>query len=828
MLSGLVLLLAPCTWHLAPALAQQGQPLSALNPKYANRVAAGYSPTAGTGLTLNLSSGTALCGSPPAPVTYAGGTLTLTAAATNYVYLDPLGSCAPALNTSGFGVGQIPIAVVATNGSGITTVIDQRSWFSPPISMDSSGRSIFKGLNGTYFADQFGDKSTTGIASAISACRTSTPCRVVVPGSYPLTESVPGSYVAGYASTFNPGTTSSNVQVQDYRQGDRQTAMNQQGGGANDRAWHEWVDNLFTGPPAGSRTQRHTNLSLVMNAMDGGSLIANHSVGYFRKSPFAALQVVINDYTPSSSGNMFIHNKYSVGDGVPIFGETNFYGGQSTGGEEGAEVADLWLMQGNVAYQARIASGGSKGATSLTLSPTAGSGTQGAGRYLINTTSGKTISAGTITAIANNGGGTPITFAGTGTNWPVSTVNTRTTQAITAPGLQTVTLASTRGITTSTVLVVCDANTYETAIPNAVGSDSITANFYAPHSSGAIVAAGGLAGYFLELTADTVPAAKTGGTDLRQAFPVLYSTSATSLVVSINSAGAWSSFGTIASTQWNSGSGTTGYVLYPGAQVLSVYANGAVGNTFTLMPNAVAWANGDAVELPQHPANGGRLGSWNIRSWWPAFGLVGPQISFMGVPGQGANGVTVNNSAPSTLYNLGGGNLAQPLSAYRIFGPWQRGLNFSGYGPGAVGLYMAGQRWGTTGFVYPIVVTPSSGSSDNLNYNNGTKNWALTVNSQASSYGFGANVSGGGFTIPGHVGSLSPDTQGSVTISRGTSATVTFSVAFQHPPICTLTPTSDPTSVGSYWVASTASSFMVNVHTPGRITFNYICMANPN
>jgi hypothetical protein len=117
MLSGLVLLLAPGTWHLAPALAQQpqaqqGQPLSALNAKYVNGVVPGYWPTVGTGLTLNLNADTALCGSPPAPVTYAGGTLTMTAAATSYVYLDPLLSCAPASNTSGFGVGQIPIAVV--------------------------------------------------------------------------------------------------------------------------------------------------------------------------------------------------------------------------------------------------------------------------------------------------------------------------------------------------------------------------------------------------------------------------------------------------------------------------------------------------------------------------------------------------------------------------------------------------------------------------------------------------------------------------------------------------------------------------------------------
>lgn len=124
MLSGLVLLLAPGAWHPAPAFAQQpqaqqGQPLYAVNAKYVNGVAPGYWPTAGTGLTLNLSPGTALCGFPPAPVTYTGGTLSMTASVSNYVYLDTLSSCAPASNTTGLTSTTIPIAVVLTGSSAL-------------------------------------------------------------------------------------------------------------------------------------------------------------------------------------------------------------------------------------------------------------------------------------------------------------------------------------------------------------------------------------------------------------------------------------------------------------------------------------------------------------------------------------------------------------------------------------------------------------------------------------------------------------------------------------------------------------------------------------
>jgi hypothetical protein len=203
-------------------------------------------------------------------------------------------------------------------------------------------------------------------------------------------------------------------------------------------------------------------------------------------------------------------------------------------------------------------------------------------------------------------------------------------------------------------------------------------------------------------------------------------------------------------------------------------------------------------------------------------------LTFMGVPGQGTTGITVYNAAASSLYNLGGGNLAQPLGAYKVQGPWQHALDISGYGPGMNGMVFEGQKWGTAGVVYPIVVAPASGNGDYLEYDATHKSWYSSVNSQNARYSFADNVAGGGFTVPGHVGSLTSDTQGSVTLSSATSATVNFSVAFQHAPICTLTPTSDPTSVGGYWVTSTISSFTANVHTAGSITFNYICMANPN
>ncbi|MGO8732079.1 MAG: hypothetical protein ACLQVM_04715 [Terriglobia bacterium] len=797
--------------------AQQGQPLSALNAKYVNGVAPGYWPAAGTGLTLNLSAGTALCGSPPAPVTYAGGTLTMTAAATNYVYLDPLLSCAPSLNTSGFGVGQIPIAVVVANGSGITTVNDVRSWFSPPISMDSTGRSIVKGLNGAYLADQLGDKSTTGIASGISACGSSTPCRIVVPGSYPTTEQVPGSMQGG--SSLVPGTTNPNVTVQDFRYGDWQTGINQTGQGANNGPWHLWTEDVYT-PYTGSSASS-TIFNPVMNWLDGGQNLSGS--GYYAKHGAFPIFSILNKYTPGDGGNRFVSNCYSIGDCFPGFFIDNFYGGQATGGEEGALGVENYVLQGTVAYQGTCASGCTTGSTSLTLSPTAGSGTQGAGRYLLITTPAKTITAGVISAI-NAPGGAPAIFTGNGTSWPVSTVSTTSTQAVSAPGVQTVSLTSTSGITTSTVLVFGDASALETITPTAVSGGGITANFTAPHASGASVCSGGLSGYFVELTADTVSAATTGGTALRQAFPVLCSSSSTSMTVYVDAQGTYSVLSSGSSTAWSNTSGQNGYVLYPGAQVLSVYSAGAVGNTFTLMPNTMASASSDTFEEPQHPASHSSGGNWLTQTWWPNANAQGMHMMFEGVPGFGTQGLWIQNLAPSTLYQGGGGYLNPPNSAMSVWGAWNELLEANGYGPTIQGMVFDNQGWGAgcpsacAGTIYPISVRPGSGNGDYLSY--ASYVWKLTAGQGSGSYSFGPTS----MSAPGHFGSSSSDAAGSVTISSSTSATVNFGTSYNSAPKCVVTPTSDPTSVGAYWVTSTTSGLTVYVHASGTITFNYVCV----
>jgi len=169
----LVALLVTCHLSLVAAFCQQPQtstaPVFAANAKYVQGVGPGYWPTAGAGLSLDLAAGTAFCNT--SPVDYAGGTLAMAVSQTNYVYLDPAASCAPASNSTGFSIGQIPIAKVVTDASAISSITDLRNWFVPlPCTMNSAGAVTCAALgtdqnvtltpSGTGFT-QIGDKLVT-------------------------------------------------------------------------------------------------------------------------------------------------------------------------------------------------------------------------------------------------------------------------------------------------------------------------------------------------------------------------------------------------------------------------------------------------------------------------------------------------------------------------------------------------------------------------------------------------------------------------------------------------------------------------------------------
>jgi hypothetical protein len=70
--------------------------------------------------------------------------------------------------------------------------------------------------------------------------------------------------------------------------------------------------------------------------------------------------------------------------------------------------------------------------------------------------------------------------------------------------------------------------------------------------------------------------------------------------------------------------------------------------------------------------------------------------------------------------------------------------------------------------------------------------------------------------------------EGTISLSSATSASHAFTTAYGSAPICTLTPTSDPTTLGAYWATATATAVTANIHMSGSITFYFHCASSIN
>lgn len=121
--------------------------LQGINSKWTNGIAPGYYPTCSPStcastLVLNIGAGTCFDSSGTRHA-YAGGTLTMTSSATNYVYLTS-STCALTQNTSGYPTSNaMPLATV-TATSTITAIVDNRTWFG---GAGGSGCPLSNGVN---------------------------------------------------------------------------------------------------------------------------------------------------------------------------------------------------------------------------------------------------------------------------------------------------------------------------------------------------------------------------------------------------------------------------------------------------------------------------------------------------------------------------------------------------------------------------------------------------------------------------------------------------------------------------------------------------------
>jgi trimeric autotransporter adhesin len=543
-------------------------------------------------------------------------------------------------------------------------------------------------LNGDEYASQYvTGLGNNGIANAVKSPDCATGCDVKVERSYSSGEPY-------QATALNSGV--GGTHVEDDRNGQRQDIyLNPTAPQGNGIDAGQVIDVSSTRSTAaefaagGSSEPSSFGLVIKHEGVTGGSNLFPQSIEnppYF-KTNYDAISVLgtYNTMGQHALDSQTI-NCYGVGD--CLIGSQFMFasGGFRDEGDEGAHPFDLQIQEDSAVFEGTCSVGCTTGSTLVTVTSTAAPGTQGEGRYLIDKNPAKIITTGLLTSGSGQVVGQPgptATFSGT--NFPVS-VFLATAQAIPsqvnniAPGTVTVPIATsgvTAGFATNTAAVpnssgvacITDQSNGspendEMATYTVVDGTHLQMTLNKVHRAGATIAFGGLCGYGLEQTVDTVG-------QIRQVFPVIGSYSPTGLyygggltaivglgntssfmnvslpitaiartnnVVTVTIAGfmqidvngltmnisgvadqSYNGSFTVTTTAANTltyaqtGANSTstggtvakltgGYVLYPMAEVLGVFnaTTKSINGQMTLAANTVPWAANDPVEQPHY------------------------------------------------------------------------------------------------------------------------------------------------------------------------------------------------------------------------------------
>jgi trimeric autotransporter adhesin len=403
-------------------------------------------------------------------------------------------------------------------------------------------------LNGAEYASQYvTGLGNNGIANAVTSPDCATGCDVKVEHSYPLGEE--------YTSeTWNSG--SGGTHLQDNRNGQqRDNYFNPTSALVPGQDAGQVIDVVSTrnaaaefASGAGSDDPNSGALYLSNEGLTGGNNLFPQSiettVPYF-KSNYVGLSMT-GTYNTMGQHNLApgTINCYGVGDCLIGSQFLIASGGFRDEADEGTHPYDIQIEEDTAVFEGTCSKGCTAGSTVVMVSPTAASGTQGEGRYLIDKNSAHLITTGSLTsgvAPSSTVPGPAAVF--TGTNFPVS-VFLATAQLVPsqsnniAPGTVTVPIATsgvTAGFATNTAAIpspsgvacVTEPNSlyphnYEMVNYTVVDGTHLTMTFNKVHRSGATIAIGGLCGYGLEETVDTARG-------IRQVFPVIGSYSPTAL-----------------------------------------------------------------------------------------------------------------------------------------------------------------------------------------------------------------------------------------------------------------------------------------------------------
>jgi lysophospholipase L1-like esterase len=437
---------------------------------------------------------------------------------------------------------------VDVNVAGLTSGLGQKvSLFAPgtqTISQPAGTQLQVNRMSGEEYASQYlSGLGGNGIANAISSPDCASGCNVILDRTYtPVEGYSPAGWNSGVGGTH----------LEDDRNGQRRDSyMNPTSSTGNGEDAGQVVDVTSTRNTAaefaagGSDEPSSFGLLIKHQGLTGGSNLfpqTIENVPYF-KTNYQAMNVTGTYNTPGQhSLDAQTINCYGVGDCLIGSQFLTSSGGLRDEADEGAHPFDLQIQEDYTVFQGTCSVGCTEGSTVVTVSPTLGGGTQGEGRYLIDKNPAKVMTTGMVTGGGSAAPGATGTFSGT--NFPVSVFLT-TAQVIPsqskniAPGTVTVPIATSgviAGFATSTAAipspsgVACvtdqpnnaNPHNYEMATYTVVDATHLQMTLNKVHRAGATIAFGGLCGYGLEQTVDTVG-------QIRQVFPVIGSYSPTGL-----------------------------------------------------------------------------------------------------------------------------------------------------------------------------------------------------------------------------------------------------------------------------------------------------------
>ena len=687
-------------------------------------------------------------------------------------------------------------------------------------------------LNGELYASQYatasgGGAGNNGLSNALASPDCANGCQVVAEQTYASSESVPAAQLPDktHVEDRRGGTLN-----ESFRNTLNPNAGGQNGAQAIDLVSTQSAQSVFA--VTGLEGITAETVSIGNEALAGGANTypksIQSSVPYF-KTTFGALALTGNNFTVGQHVLTGMQqNCFGVGDCLMGGNFMVSAGGFRDDADEGAHPSDQQYGEDPRVFDGVCASGCATGATTLGITPTQNAGTQGEGRYLLDTNPAKTITSGQLVGGRFNGRLPEALFQGTGfaLSTFVETAQTIPTQSNNLePGTVTVPIMTSgvpAGFATNTAAlpaptgVACLADSviadqrplnFETAAYTVVDGSHIQFTLTRPHASGATVAVGGLCGYGLEQVADT-----TQG--IRQVYPVIGSTSATTAYYAggettalIGSQGLASAFAninlvvasiartgnvvtvTLASnlpvdvnglaltiqgvtdasyngtytvtttatntlTYANNGPDSTsaggtltfltgGYVLYPMAEVQSVYnpATKAVDGFMQLAANTVTWAQNDSVEQPHYFQELVLPDTEFITQFAPRPASVSNNgIEYDGNNGPGLIGFTVHNASDPGQYFGQGGTHALPTSGIDILGPWRRSMEMQAGDEAALVLRCNSHGCDKWNSGYNLFEMQTSVGQDSFYYTPQTS--TLFFNLRGTSYQFGTT----GFT----------------------------------------------------------------------------------